>query len=173
MPFTPFHFGPGLFLKAIGSRYFSWGAFVATQVVIDGETLYFMLQRAYPVHRTLHTLLGATLAGLATALALIACKALRFGGWPRAADSLRRRGAWASSELSTLGILTGGLIGGASHPLLDGLMHRDVHPFAPWSSANPLLHLVRVGTLHLGCVTLGLIGVVGLGLEVFRGNKAG
>ena len=46
-------------------------AFVASQVVIDCEPLYYMLRRDFPVHRTLHTFAGATLAGSATAVALI------------------------------------------------------------------------------------------------------
>ncbi len=66
MPFTPFHFGPGLLAKSVLPRHYSWTAFVVSQVVIDCETLYYLVQRAYPVHRTLHTFLGGTLAGLAT-----------------------------------------------------------------------------------------------------------
>src|SRR5262252_2406583 len=67
MPFTPYHFGPGLFVKGLAARWFSWIAFVAVQVVIDCETLYYLERREYPIHRTLHTFLGGTLAGLAVA----------------------------------------------------------------------------------------------------------
>ena len=71
MPFTPFHFGPGLFGKGIVPRRFSWMAFIVSQVIIDCETLYYLLQRTYPIHRFFHTFVGATLVGLLTGLFLI------------------------------------------------------------------------------------------------------
>ena len=39
MPFTPFHFGPGALLKSFLRHRFSFVTFVASQVVIDFETL--------------------------------------------------------------------------------------------------------------------------------------
>ncbi len=51
MPFTPFHFGPGLFAKSLLPRHFSWLAFVASQVLIDCETLFYLVQRAWPIPR--------------------------------------------------------------------------------------------------------------------------
>jgi hypothetical protein len=149
-------------LKSLCSRCFSWVAFVATQIVIDCETLVFMLKHEYPVHRVLHTFLGATLAGLATALALMGVRALLRRAAPAVFDSLNRQRPWASSESSSIGLAIGGIIGGASHPLLDGIMHRDVQPFAPWSSSNPLLHVVSPAALHIGCVVLGCVGLVGI-----------
>jgi membrane-bound metal-dependent hydrolase YbcI (DUF457 family) len=160
MPFTPFHFGPGLLVKGVAPRWFSWTAFVGTQVVIDCETLYYLLRDEYPVHRVLHTFLGASLAGLGTALAM-------FGGTvflPRLAPGLavwfRRPNPMARAECSAVGIFIGGIIGGASHPLLDGLMHRDIRPFAPWSDANPLLGAVGLDTLHVACIAAGVVGLI-------------
>jgi len=49
MPFTPYHFGPGLFVKGLAARWFSWIAFVAVQVVIDCETLYYLERPEYPI----------------------------------------------------------------------------------------------------------------------------
>lgn len=161
MPFTPFHFGPGLLLKSLSPRHFSFTAFVATQVVIDCETLYYLAQNAYPVHRTLHTLVGATAAGLGTSALLI--------GGKRIANRLAHTGSRKAydpivvAETSTNGILTGGVLGGLSHSVLDSIMHRDVRPFGPWSSDNPFLDVIGLGTLHTLCVLSGLIGLLVMG----------
>lgn len=149
MPFTPFHFGPGLLLKGVAPERLSWSAFVAAQVLIDCETLYHILRREYPLHRALHTVAGAAAAGLATAGALLALRGLLPRG--RLPPAL-------AAELSTAPIVMGGLLGGLTHPLLDGLMHADIRPFLPWTEANPLLGLVGLGALHLGCLAAGLAG---------------
>lgn len=149
MPFTPFHFGPGLLLKGAAPERLSWSAFVAAQVVIDCETLYHILRRDYPLHRELHTFAGAGTAGLAAAGALLVLRGLLPRG--RLAPAL-------AAELSTAPVVLGGLLGGLTHPVLDGLMHADVRPFLPWSEANPLLGLMDLDLLHLGCLAAGLAG---------------
>ena len=64
MPFTPYHFGPGLLLKAAAPRHFSFLAFSTTQVAIDLESLQYLTMGDPHVHRTMHTLPVATVAGL-------------------------------------------------------------------------------------------------------------
>ena len=173
MPFTPFHFGPGLLAKSLVPRHFSWLAFVASQVLIDCETLFYLVQRAWPIHRFFHTLLGGAIAGVVTGLLMMALK--RRGGRQaaaliavadRARPSLR-------SEASTAAILIGALVGGLSHSLLDGIMHTDVRPFAPWTDRNPLLRSVSLAALHLGCVLLGLAGAIVMAVRVRRERGAG
>ena len=61
MPFTPFHFGPGIFVKAAMPHKFSLRIFILNQVMIDLESLFNILSGQYPVHRFLHTFLGSTL----------------------------------------------------------------------------------------------------------------
>ena len=68
MPVTPFHFGPGLALKGVAAPVFSWSAFAAAQALIDCETVYYLLNREYPVHRFFHSFVGATAAGVTAAL---------------------------------------------------------------------------------------------------------
>lgn len=160
MPFTPFHFGPGLLFKGLASPWFSMTTFAATQVVIDCETLYFIMRHESPLHRTLHTFVGATAVGCATAAVVLGVRAclrrLSRGGYDLSGfdrPTLR-------SELSTIGIVTGGIIGGLTHPLLDGLMHRDIRPFLPWTEANPLQGAVELTALHAGCVLAGLSGLM-------------
>src|SRR5262249_771586 len=173
MPFTPYHFGPGLFVKGIVARWFSWIAFVAVQIVIDCETLYYMERHEYPIHRTLHTFLGGTLTGITVAGLFLACTGLVSLCAPRLGRSFEATWPSVGSEFTTAGILAGGVIGGASHPLLDGLMHPDIRPFLPWTSANPLLDAIGIGTLYDACIVTGLIGLVLLGLWLYSDSRKG
>jgi uncharacterized membrane protein YidH (DUF202 family) len=160
MPFTPFHFGPALFAKCVAPVRLSWLAFVAAQVVIDCETLFFLVQGAYPVHRFFHTLVGAALAGLGTGIVFAGLarrldpRSLMPTGWEDLA------GPSVRSEISPGAVMAGAVIGALSHPILDGIMHPDVRPFAPWSDSNPLLRVVGLDVLHVGCVALGVVGLV-------------
>lgn len=148
MPVTPFHFGPGLALKAAAPRRVSWTAFVAANILIDCETLYYIVENRYPLHRTLHTFIGAVCAGLAAGAAL-----------ELAARLVPRLRAWGA-EWETRALLLGGFLGGVTHPILDGIMHDDIRPFLPFTEANPLHGLVGLGTLHLGCLLAGVAGAV-------------
>ena len=67
-PFTPFHFGLGLLLKAAMPRHFGFIAFAATQVVIDLETLYHLIRQEWPLHRVMHSYVGATTVGILVGL---------------------------------------------------------------------------------------------------------
>jgi membrane-bound metal-dependent hydrolase YbcI (DUF457 family) len=167
MPFTPFHFGPGLALKGVAAPMFSWSAFAAAQVLIDCETLYYLVRQEYPVHRFFHSFLGATAAGLAAAI-------LCLGIVRASAGVLLERVGTARGECSSVGILAGGLLGGLSHPFLDGIMHPDVRPFMPWSDANPFLGLMGLTQLHLACIAAAFVGAVCVTFwRIRRGHRPG
>ena len=165
MPFTPFHFGPGLLLKAAAPRQVSFLAFAVTQVLIDLESLYNLVQGAWPVHRELHTIGLATVAGLAagtcTWLAARTLADRRLTVRP----VLRAEGALAPA-------LVGGAAGGSTHSLLDGLMHSDIQPFQPFSRTNPLLGLVGQEALHLVCALAGILGLFWIAVH-YRRQQAG
>lgn len=148
MPVTPFHFGPGLLVKAAAPRAVSLTAFVGANVVVDVESVANLLAGRYPVHAALHTVAAASAAGLLVGLAVAA---------------VGRVSGRASAEWARGPALLGGLLGGASHPLLDGAMHPDIRPFLPFTEANPLLGLVGLDVLHLACVGAGAAGLVWLG----------
>lgn len=150
MPVTPFHFGPGVLLKAAAPQRVSLTAFAAANVAIDVESVANILLGRFPVHATLHTFLAATAVGLAVGVAV------------GTAGRVRRS---ASPELGRWPALVGGLLGGASHPLLDGIMHADIRPFLPLTEANPLVRLVGVGTLHGLCVAAGAVGLLWLAVR--------
>lgn len=150
MPFTPFHLGPGLLLKGAASDRFSFTAFAAAQVAVDLEPLYFMVRGEYPIHRSLHTVWGGGAMGLAVGLSLWAVARARASRLPLA---LR-------AEVTRASAMLGGLIGGVSHALLDGLMHRDVQALRPLTETQWVLGPPGVTALHVGCLAAGALGAV-------------
>jgi hypothetical protein len=136
MPFTPFHLGPALLLKAAAPRHVSFTAFAASQVAIDLESLYYLMQRAWPVHRIVHTFAVAVPVGVASgALACLTLAAL--------VRLLRiEQPDWLRNETELRCALVGGFAGGVTHPFFDAIMHTDIRPFAPFSPENPLLGIV-------------------------------
>jgi len=157
MPVTPFHFGVGLLGKGIAPRTVSVCAFVASQIAIDCESAYYLfVAREWPVHRILHTFALATPVGGLVGLAV----------W-----AVARRVRWLSGraalarDCALRPALVGGLLGGLTHPLLDGIMHADIRPFRPFSDANPLHLAMGLGPLHLACVLAGLSGLALLSLR--------
>lgn len=151
MPATPFHFGPGLLVKAAAPRQFSMAAYSLAQVVIDLESGYHLLHNDYPVHRQAHTFYLGGLIGLVCGLV-----ASRAGTWlarprdvvpePLAAEYRLPIAAWS------------GIFGGLLHSVLDGIMHADMRPFRPFTDANPLYGLVSLRALYLFCIITGLVG---------------
>jgi hypothetical protein len=151
MPATPFHFGPGLLVKAAAPRQFSMAAYSLAQVVIDIESGYYMLQEATPVHRQAHTFLVGGLIGLLCGLIVS-----RVGVWfARPRDAIPE--ALAAEYRLPVAVVSG-VFGGLFHSVLDGIMHADIRPFRPFTTANPLYGLVSVQILYLFCIVTGVVG---------------
>ena len=83
MPITPLHFGPAIAGKAVAPKHFSVLAFGLTQVIIDAEAGFYLAQGAWPVHRFLHTYLGATVVAVVTVLLRRPLLGLVIRGWNR------------------------------------------------------------------------------------------
>ena len=161
MPVTPFHFGIGLLGKGLAPNQVSFSSFVASQVLIDCESAYYLfIAPAWPVHRWAHTLLVAVPLGVAVGLAV--------WGLGRAFNRIDA----PPHELGLWPALAGGLLGGATHPLLDALMHPDAQLFMPFRAGNPLLGMVSLAALHLACVGAALLGGSLLWLRAPRASVA-
>ncbi len=168
MPITPFHFGPAATVKAVTPRYFSFVAFGLTQVVIDLEPIFYMSQGAWPIHRFLHTYLGATAIALVVAFAgKPLCESiLRLWNWRLSAS--QRAWMGVNPTIAFPAALTGALFGACSHVLLDSIMHSDIRPLAPFSNDNALLRLIPIDYLHLLTVIFGVFGGAVLLLQLIR-----
>lgn len=134
-------------------------AYSLAQVVIDLESGYYLLRKQFPVHRDVHTFLVGGLIGVLCGLIVS-----RVGAWwarPRDAPVE----AIAAEYRLSVAVLSG-LFGGLFHSVLDGIMHSDIRPFRPFSTANPLYGLVSVRSLYLFCIATALLGgVILLALE--------
>lgn len=169
MPFTPFHMGPALPVKAACGHRFSLLLYGYTQILMDVEALYRIVNQDRELHGLSHTFLGAT--GIA-AVALITGKPLmefwlRF--WHRIERRSRRPGFLMSEKIpwrvSLFSVLTGSWL----HIILDAIMHRDVHPFKPFSDSNPFLRIISVEQLHQFCLFTAIGGSVWIGVAcLFR-----
>ena len=150
--------GPALAIKAAAGRRFALVTFGVSQVLIDVEPLVHMLRGDRVLHGFFHTFLGATLLVIPSALVGLALVRLaiarRFLG--------TAAGRWLDDlgEASVMAAVVGAVAGTWSHVFLDGLMHADLRPFAPWSDATPWLHVVPVGAIHLFCLLAGIVGAV-------------
>jgi membrane-bound metal-dependent hydrolase YbcI (DUF457 family) len=149
MPFTPFHFGPAMLLKALAPRHVSLTAFALSQVAIDIESGYHLLREEWPVHRIAHTLPVATGVGMAVGTVV----------WLAGRRTAPARSTGIQAEVQALPAYAGGLLGGSSHSVLDAIMHADVQPFWPFALSNPLLGALDLAQLHLFCVVTGVCGV--------------
>jgi len=151
MPATPFHFGPGLLVKAAAPRQFSMAAYSLSQIVIDIESGYYLLQQATPVHRQAHTFALGGLIGLLCGLIVS-----KVGAWiARPRDVIPE--ALAAEYRLPIAVMSG-IFGGIFHSVLDGIMHADIRPFRPFTDANPLYELVSVQILYLFCIVTGVVG---------------
>lgn len=164
MPVTPFHFGPGAFLKSLAPRHLSWTVFALSNALIDLEPIALFFLIGDPAHPWLHTPPGAlAIATVAALLGRRPCEwALRWwnsrlspaqAAWLSVVPVIESRAAWI-----------GAFAGTGSHILLDAFMHGDVRPFWPLHEGNPLFGLVALDMLHVACVVAGLYGLVALAM---------
>ena len=150
MPFTPFHMGPGLFIKALLQGYFSLMIFGWTQILMDIQPLVVMLSGHGHVHGFTHTYIGATVVALLAGLT----------GNYAAPFGLRLMRQSRFLPIKWPVIMISAFVGAYSHVLLDSFMHSDLQPFAPFAEMNPFLRSLTFTELHLLCLGSGLVGLV-------------
>ena len=168
MPFTPFHMGPALAIKAFGGERFSLVVFGLSQIAMDLEPLIRLLRGDPVVHGVTHTYLGATVIG---GLGVLVFKpfgesGLRF--WNFATRYPWTRTFEVGDSISWTTALVTALLGTYSHVFLDSVMHRDMQPWWPLAEGNSSLGLFTRATLHAACVLSGTAGL--LALAAFGGR---
>ena len=152
MPFTPFHMGPGIAIKAILQGSFSLMVFGWSQIVMDIQPLIVLLTGEGHLHGFSHTYLGATLLAIFSALSgkYLSQIGLFILGLNR---QWQINITWYVAFVSAF-------VGTYSHVLLDSVMHRDIEPFFPFTSSNTLLNIISVSDLHKLCIYSGAVGAV-------------
>ncbi len=150
--------GPALLLKSAARRHFSLLVFGVSQVSIDLEPLVRIVRGDHVLHGFTHTLAGALVVGAGAAVV-----ARPAANWFLTLVRREHSEAWAAAlldgDISWAVAFASAWIGTGSHLLLDGIMHADMHPFAPLTGTNPLLGLVGLGPLHVFCIVSGAVGV--------------
>ncbi len=161
MPFTPLHMGPGLIVKACMQGAFSLMVFGWSQILIDMQPRLVLLTNQGELHGFSHTYLGATLIAIASALTgkylgEIGLRIIEMRNY----NPINWRVAFVSAFIGTY-----------SHVFIDGIMHSDIEPFAPFTTNSQFLGIVSIQTLHILCVVSGVIGGIGFYLiNRFRKN---
>lgn len=150
MPFTPFHMGPGLLIKALLQGSFSLMIFGWTQIVMDIQPLVAMITNQGTLHGFTHTYLGAVLIAVIAALT----------GKHVSEFVLSRAFPGQPHGIPWWIVLLSAFIGSFSHVLLDSLMHADMAPWAPLSQDNALLALISAEAVYRLCLYAGVTGAV-------------
>ena len=162
MPFTPFHMGPALAIKAFGGERFSLVVFGLSQIAMDLEPLVRIVRGDRIVHGVTHTYLGATVIG---GLGVLLFKPLTEGLlrlWNVCVDRPWTRTLRVPDRVSWTTAIVTALLGTYSHILLDGVMHRDMQPWWPLAEGNASLGLCTTSTLHAACILTGFAGLLAL-----------
>lgn len=152
MPFTPFHMGPGIAIKAVLQSSFSLMVFGWAQIVMDIQPLVVMISGEGHLHGFSHTYVGATLLALFSALTgkYLSEVGLFILGLNK---QWQVKIAWWVVVLSAF-------IGTYTHVFLDSVMHHDVEPFYPFTTINQFQGLISVASLHKLCIYSGVAGGV-------------
>lgn len=161
MPFTPLHMGPGLAIKVLAGRHFSVLTYGVAQVAMDIEPLIGLVRGSSVLHGATHTYLAAAVIAFLVAIVspLIGRPILR--RWNFELSVYRLDWLATPESFTPIPVITGAFAGTFFHVMLDSIMHSDMSPLAPWSSANGLLGVITIETLHQFCIIAGLAGIFG------------
>jgi hypothetical protein len=151
MPFTPYHMGPGIMLKALLQGSFSLMVFGWAQILMDLQPLFAMMSGIGQLHGFSHTYFGA---------ALIAIAAAGTGKYLAEWALVTIVRIMALVSISWWVAFLSAFIGTFSDVLIDSLMHGDIQPWFPFSNSNALLGFISVAALHKLCLYSGLAGTV-------------
>lgn len=164
MPFTPFHMGPGIAVKAVLRGSFSLMVFGWAQIIMDIQPLVVMFTGDGRIHGFSHTYIGATLLAIFAALSgkyVAEIGLFMMGGNIKGKFVI----PWSVAFVSAF-------IGTFSHVVLDSIMHTDIRPFYPLTESNALLGVVSISSLHIACLLAGAAGaLVFFGVNKFQQTR--
>lgn len=149
MPFTPYHFGPGLLLGVVLFPFLDFSTVMVACVILDIEPLsVIMFHLPFAAHGFFHTYLGATIVAVLLSLVI----------WPMRGYLNKIVSLFGlHQESSFRHIFPASIIGTYSHVFLDSLLYPEMNPFYPLI-ANPFVGIFQFGFVYSSCVFLGLLG---------------
>ena len=149
MPFTPYHFGPGLFLGVVFLPFVDFSTVMIASVILDIEPiLVLMLNLPIPLHGFLHSYLGATIIAIILAFVL----------YPMIGTLNKLVAIFGIHQESSLRhILPASFIGTYSHVFLDSFVYLEMNPFFP-IIGNPFIGVFPSIFIYSSCIYLGLLG---------------
>lgn len=158
MPFTPFHMGVAMLAKPVAKDRFSVLAFGLSQIAMDIEPLVGMLSGRVVLHGWSHTVVGALVIG--SAVAVTAPPLLRRMVKLLYGEARTHGMSWImdSTPPTHTAIWSGAILGTLSHVFLDGFMHDDMRPWAPFSQAESWLGFVGHDTMYILCAAAFVVG---------------
>jgi len=124
MPFTPFHFGPALFIGLLFFSLFDLPTLMVSSVVVDLEPFFVLLfqLKYYPLHGFFHSYLGGTILAVVVTLAMFTMR--NFIERIMLAFKLQQKSSFKK-------ILITSLLGVYSHVFLDSFLYMEMKPFYP------------------------------------------
>lgn len=161
MPFTPFHFGPNLWIGILLLKFINIGAFLLSNIIIDLEPLIVLIFKLeYPLHGYMHSYLIVTLLALPSTilyhrLLFIFNKILKPFKF--------------AQESSKKTIFFSFLIGFYFHIFLDSIIYKDITPFWPFKF-KPFFAISGSTTIYIFCIASFFVAVFFF-LSIGRKNK--
>ena len=140
--------GPGIVVKAVMRNRFSLVVFGGSHIAIDIQPLAVMLGHKVELHGFSHSMLGAMLIALFCG----------FAGKPIGELFLKIIREPKYCPISWRVSFISAFIGTYSHIFIDSIMHSDVMPLFPFSTASPLHGIISIDTLHVWCVASAVVG---------------
>jgi len=165
MPFTPFHFGPGLGLGLPLRKIVHAPTFILANVILDAEPFFVLFYGLnYPLHGYLHTFILASLVGILLGSIMFVLERFLRPLYKvfmlESVDTLRLKS-----------FIAAGVLGTALHVLFDSPLYDDIRPFYP-VGVNPFYNPVLSLEVYSLCVWMGMIGLTYYAcLAVFHINK--
>ena len=150
MPFTPFHWGPGLLFGLLLFSYIDFPTFLLANVIVDIEPfLVLSLNLNYPLHGILHSFLGGTIFSFLLTMVMY-----------RMRNILSPLMSYFKLDQtpSFKSILSASLSGIYLHIILDSFLYSDIRPFYPFAFNPFLRHGMSIGFKVYGFCILSFIG---------------
>ena len=163
MPFTPYHWGPALFIGLLLFPILDVPSFLISSVAVDIEPVYLMFQGSPYLHGFFHSYLGASIIGVLVALIVYALRNVLYA--ILAAFRLPQKSSFKK-------VLFTSLFGVYFHVFLDSFLYTDIRPFYPLE-ANPLYGVIQSRAIYQFCGISFLLGLLPYIYRVVKGVSSG